>query len=412
MNLIDEAFEKAKETLRMNITPRGFSAASRCDDEPDTHYKNIWTRDAAITSMWILPLQDDELTEVAKKSIQTIFDAQTRDGHLPNLVHAETGEPEYQGIGNIACIDGPMWATIALTRYAHVTGDRQFALDYFDYVHKSMKWLRSLDSNNCGLLEIPEASDWTDLFPRSFNVLYDEVLWYRANVDFVELRKWAERSPERYEERASRIRGIINERFWPSGATAHQTMETHWSGRVRLGRGRYLIAQITPFGFDWRCDVYGNLLAYMFSLLGERRATAVWRFLRQVGADKPHPIQVLYPAIRPNEARWRDYFLINLLNLPHHYHNGGIWPYVGGLWVRFLLKLGERTNAEEALESLAKLNKQGIYHDWEFNEWAHGETGEVMGRAHQSWSAASYIAAYMQFQGDTTLQEAQTSVAD
>jgi hypothetical protein len=38
------------------------------------------------------------------------------------------------------------------------------------------------DSNNDGLLEIPEDGDWTDLFGRSYNVLYDEVLWFRTNV--------------------------------------------------------------------------------------------------------------------------------------------------------------------------------------------------------------------------------------
>ena len=45
-----------------------------------------------------------------------------------------------------------------------------------------MDWLSAHDSNTDGLLEIPEAGDWTDLFGRSYHVLYDEVLWYRANV--------------------------------------------------------------------------------------------------------------------------------------------------------------------------------------------------------------------------------------
>ena len=39
-----------------------------------------------------------------------------------------------------------------------------------------MNWLSALDSNNDGLLEVPEAGDWTDLFGRSYHVLYDEVL--------------------------------------------------------------------------------------------------------------------------------------------------------------------------------------------------------------------------------------------
>ena len=40
----------------------------------------------------------------------------------------------------------------------------------------AMNWLSAHDSNNDGLLEIPEAGDWTDLFGRSYNVLYDEVV--------------------------------------------------------------------------------------------------------------------------------------------------------------------------------------------------------------------------------------------
>ena len=47
-----------------------------------------------------------------------------------------------------------------------------------------MNWLSAQDSNNDALLEIPEAGDWTDLFGRSYHVLYDEVLWYRANICF------------------------------------------------------------------------------------------------------------------------------------------------------------------------------------------------------------------------------------
>ena len=406
MNLIDKGFEKAKDVLRRNMTDYGFSAAAPEEAEV-THYGNVWARDSATTAIWTLPLQDDDLTECARRSIKTLLDCQSRDGHLPNLVETSTGEPEYSGIGNIASIDGPMWVVIALSRYAAITGDTEFAKDYFQQVHKSMKWLQSHDSNNCGLLEIPEASDWMDLFPRSFNVLYDEVLWYRANRAFVRLRELEGMPTERYEERADNIRRIINTRFWPSGRTAHRTMESYWSGQVRLGKGRYLICQISPFGFDWRCDVYANILAYLHGLIDEPRATKIWRFLEQVGAADPYPISVLYPVIRPNESRWRDYFLINLLNLPHHYHNGGIWPYVGGLWVRFLLRLGKHEAAAEALRELAELNRKGTQHEWEFNEWAHGESGEVMGQACQAWSAASYVAAYLRYHGDRTLEKVQ-----
>jgi glycogen debranching enzyme len=75
------------------------------------------------------------------------------------------------------------------------------------------------------------------------------------------------------------------------------------------------------------------------------------------------------------------------------YHNGGIWPFVGGLWVRYVHKLGLTEIARREMVKLANLCAQGIEHEWEFNEWHHGVTGRPMGKAYQAWSAASFIQA-------------------
>jgi glycogen debranching enzyme len=357
--------------------------------------------------MWSLPLGDKELTECGRQSLDTILGAQSRDGHLPNYVDIATGEPQFGGIGNIAGIDSALWIVIATWNYVKITGDTAFARKHFDAIHRTMKWLRAHDSNNCGLLEIPEASDWTDLFPRSYNVLYDEVLWYRANVDFVELRKLNGLPVDRYIDRAVHIRKTLNEQFWPTPGTLQESTESFARTQFSMGRTRYLIAQITPFGFSWRCDVFGNIIASLYGVLSDNRADLVRQFLRQISIDHPHPVKVLYPVIHPGEPDWRDYFLVNLQNLPHHYHNGGIWPFVGGLWVRFLDRLGRHEHAHEALGRLAEVCRDGIEREWEFNEWAHGQTGRPMGKAFQAWSAASYVAAYLRFQGDTSIEVAE-----
>jgi len=392
----------------MNVTDKGFSACSVAHDEdPGSNYRSVWARDSAMTMMWSLPLGDDELTECGRRSLETVLGAQTRDGHLPNYVDVKTGEPQFGGIGNIAGIDSALWVVIAAWNYVKVTGDTEFARTHFKKLHRTMKWLQAHDSNNCGLLEVPEASDWTDLFPRSYNVLYDEVLWYRANVDFVELRKLNDRPVDRYINRAARIRTLINDQFWPTPETILHTTETFARTQFSMGRARYLIAQITPFGFSWRCDVFGNIIASLYGVLSNGRADRVRQFLRQVSIDHPHPVKVLYPVIHPGDPNWRDYFVVNLQNLPHHYHNGGIWPFVGGLWVRFLDRLGQHKHAEEALTRLAEVCRDGIEQEWEFNEWAHGETGRPMGKAYQAWSAASYVAAHMRFQGDMSIEVAE-----
>ena len=68
----------------------------------------------------------------------------------------------------------------------------------------------------------------------------------------------------------------------------------------------------------------------------------------------------MYPPIHAGDPEWRDYFTVNLLNLPNHYHNGGIWPFIGGLWVRYIHKLGMPEVARQELVKLARLCSQGV----------------------------------------------------
>lgn len=78
------------------------------------------------------------------------------------------------------------------------------------------------------------------------------------------------------------------------------------------------------------------------------------------------------------------------MNLPNRYHNGGMWPFVGGLWGRDCHKLGMQDLARRELVKLAQRCVQGQEHDWEFNEWHHAVTGRPMGKV---WSAASFLKA-------------------
>src|SRR5690606_16001337 len=89
----------------------------------------------------------------------------------------------------------------------------------------------------------------------------------------------------------------------------------------------------------------------------------------------------------------RNYYTVNLLNLPHHYHNGGIWPFIGAQWVRFIARIGLRDTALGELVRVARANEKGIHHEWEFNEWVHGVTGKPMGKVFQAWSCSEFILA-------------------
>lgn len=406
---IATGYEQAIASLRRTITPLGFSACSLDHNTvtgTDANYRSVWARDGAITVWNTLNLEDEDIRACSLATLETLLNATSPTGQVPANVRIDSGVPDYSGVGNIASIDSGLWLIIAIYNYAYRTGDLSLLYRHADRLQTIMNWLGAQDSNNDGLLEIPEAGDWTDLFGRSYNVLYDEVLWFRTNVCYgriLELMGQFDRAAD-YLRASQRIRGRVLELFWPStkpddpGQVPGQNRFAH--RQSGLGDAQYLLAEITPFSYNWRCDTYANILAFLMNLLDVDRARTAFRFMWGVGVNQPWPVANLYPVVQSGDPDWKAYYTVNLLNLPHHYHNGGIWPFIGGMWVRFIHRLGFHEVACRELYRLAQLNQLGADHEWEFNEWAHGTTGRPMGKAFQAWSAASFIRACQEVEVD------------
>jgi glycogen debranching enzyme len=102
-------------------------------------------------------------------------------------------------------------------------------------------------------------------------------------------------------------------------------------------------------------------------------------------------VLALYPSIQPGEKDWREYYRVRNLNHPDHYHNGGAWPFIGGIYVAALVHAGRLKEARCELDKLTAMVRLGKQGEWEFNEWFHGLSGRPMGYAGQSWSAAMYL---------------------
>ena len=181
--LLAEGYLKAIEVVRKNITKRGFSACSLADNSvygTDENYRSVWARDGALTALWTLDLEDEDIRQAQTDTFETLLSKQAPNGQIPANVRIDSGVPEYAGVGGIATIDSVMWIIIGLVHLCEARADWSLAEKHAGALQKAMDWLAAHDSNNCGLLEIPEASDWTDLFGCSYHVLYDEVLWYRS----------------------------------------------------------------------------------------------------------------------------------------------------------------------------------------------------------------------------------------
>lgn len=403
-DLVALGYERAIAALMRNVSPLGFTAASIADNPPtgtDANYHSVWARDGALTVIGSLGVRDGDIARCRRDTLQTLLRTTTDNGQVPASVRVRDGEPDYSGVGGICAIDAPLWLIIACWNYLNATGDEDLVRSHRVTLRNCMRWLEAHDANRDGLLEVPEASDWTDQFGRSYHVLYDEVLWFRANVCYGHIceRLGDHEEASAHHLRSQEIRNAVQRSFWPTlapqpGVRTPSFAEMQFS----LGDARYLLAEISPYGFNWRCDVLGNVLALLTNLIDVDRARRAFAFMWGVGVNVPWPAANLYPVVDAGAPDWEPYYAVNLLNLPHHYHNGGVWPFIGGMWVRFIHRIGRHDVACAELVRLANLCRQGIRDEWEFTEWAHGTTGRPMGKAYQAWSAAMYVRACHELQ--------------
>ena len=104
--------------------------------------------------------------------------------------------------------------------------------------------------------------------------------------------------------------------------------------------------------------------------------------------DFPYPVKSIDPPITKHSKYWKDYYY-DAKATPHHYLNGGIWPYLGGFYVLALIKLKMFKEAEKELTKLAEANMR----ENSFPEWIDPISRDTHG-IYQAWSAGTYIWAY------------------
>jgi glycogen debranching enzyme len=402
---VAEARIQAIAVLRRCATPMGFAASGTTDGYPE-----IWARDAAVTAIGVAAAEVAELAPVARSSLATLAGHQSALGRIPTNVdpagRATTANP--------GGVDGTLWFVIAQRVLDAAFGPDPVADDDArrTVLELALRWARYQDSDEDGLLESAEASNWADLLAYRGKVLSDNVLYVLA------LRAAAAMAVDRgladlalHEGLAERAARALNELHWvdaPDGlwdrATSAAIRGDHLEAR-RLAQLTTSVLWRRPFylpwvGFrsygDW-CDVLGNALAILAGVADSAKASMIVDYLIAIEATKPWPARAIDPPIRPGDADWREYYRNNGLNLPDQYHNGGCWPWIGGMLVCALVRSGRREEAAETLERLIRCVRTarpgGPVNEWEFTEWYHGRTGQPMGRPLQAWSAAMVLAA-------------------
>jgi hypothetical protein len=363
--------------LRRNLTPAGVLAATALPRAERRGYTAIFGRDAAICALGMAVSGDTVLERAAVRGLVTLASHQAPNGQIPKFVDAHRREPDFWYLG---CIDATLWWLIALDFLDERGLPRGLKAVYTRETERALNWLLAQEHQRFFLLQQNEASDWADIMPRSGFVLYSNALWYHVK--------------RRYGlERAAETRTSFNGLFHPfsAGIAEYRRGDLLAGYAQRQARRRDLYLSFVNFSFfGEEGDVFGNLLAVLLGLADPKARARTMRALIRARVHEPLPVRSVVAPIRATSPLWRPYMTRHRQNLAWQYHNGGIWPMLGGFWVVSLVADGRIT---EARGELMKLAQVCAGRNWRFTEWLQGRSGAPRGMAGQSWSAAAYLMA-------------------
>jgi len=407
--LVTAGHAAALDLLHASAHPEGFVASASF-----RHYNAIWARDASITMLGANASGDPALLACSRATIETLARVQS---HLGQIVNAYWPDRSYWDWGETGATDATAWFVIAAIDYWKVTGDDRFLQRVRPHIERALEWLSFQDANNVGLITSPEAGEWMDSsLNRSGKVLYVNVLY-----------EWALRGAGDiagdglgYLEAADALRDRIRLFFWPRRESDYSRLLDHVpypSGArrdfphpaslrayaVAIDPNRRFFLSHGTFGrfFD-RCDVLANVLAVLTGVADADQAGKILDYLRHAGAGNPYPArswvvaengldqpyELLKPAADANQdERWR--------NAPNRYHNGAVWPFIGGFYAAALARSGRQAAHEDIMTRLAAANRLAVDGEWGFHEWIDAGTGAPGGTGAQAWNAGAYVFAFM-----------------
>jgi len=390
--ILDVCHRKSVELLHANSVRGGVLAASPGAKAHHRGYTAIFGRDAAVCAIGMALSGDKSLQRAAAASLHTLAAHQAPNGQIPKFVDLKKREADFWYLG---CIDATLWWIIALAVLDRLKCPGGLRRRYAAKIRLAIQWLHAQEHQRFFLLQQNEASDWADIMPRSGYVLYTNALWYFAKRLY-------------RLDAAKQTRANFNGLFHPFSAVLPEYRRARLLNDYALRGGRSrgarlhgarlhgarrhdLYLSFVNFSFfGEEGDVFGNILAVLLGLCDPVAVDRTLNALTHSQASSPYPIRAVTNPIKQSHSLWRPYMARHRQNFVWQYHNGGIWPMVGGFWVAALVAAGR---TEQARQELVKLARVCALRDWRFTEWLHGKTFAPRGMPGQSWNAAAFLMA-------------------
>jgi len=322
-------------------------------------YPEPYTRDLLISSLGIFTSGNEELLQSLRRVLVTLAQNQSPRGQIPSLVH----DAEDRGASDTT----PLFLLV-LGLFRRLTGEATF-LEAAGA--KALLWMDYQTIDDRELVGQQPTSDWRDEH------------WVLGHGLYVNALVHGYLKALGLEDRAQAFRVAANREDGRGFPCEGQPTYALWFYKVLR---------------DKRCDVLGNSLAILTGMAAPERARRMVAWmeaqcdeLRAQGALALALPPCFFPFMQPSDPDWKPRYAI--FNLPGHYHNGGIWPFVCGFYIAALVAAGEQHLAEERLLALTALVRRSrvTAEPFGFNEWCRAQDGQAAGQDWQTWSASMYL---------------------
>lgn len=332
-------------------------------------YPEPYTRDLMFSVLGIAVSDNQLLMDSIRQVLMSLAENQTERGHIPSLVH----DKDDRGASDTT----PLFL-IGVSIFRKKTGEVNFLREAVD---KALIWMEYQSPSDRSLIAQLPTSDWRD------------EQWVIGYGLFVNTLTYCFLRLLDKKDKADKIQHAMG-RFTITGGEMH--IHVH-EGLVVKYKPYYALWSYKIFSSE-RFDLLGNSLAILSGLASPTRADnmiawiedecAGMRLSGALAVDLPPNF---FPFIKPEDPDW--YARYSVYNNPGDYHNGGIWPFVCGLYVAALVAAKRYQLAEKKLVALTALVKSPVdeNHHFGFNEWIKAQDGKPMGQDWQTWSASMYL---------------------
>lgn len=386
------AYRQSIEILRKCSSEYGFTASGLSKG----NYGRVWGRDSMICSLAALLSGEDDLIIQVKKSLNTLMNFQYKHGQIPSNVDVKKKKVSYGG--SVGRVDATLWFIIGFSQYVKRTKDMHFLKVNYEKLKKAESLIHLYEFNDKSLIYVPRGGDWADEYVQEGYVLYDNLLYYQAIKEHMDMRKKLGKKTDELKKKLAKVRKSIKVNYWPKKRNSKFIYNKILYNRIRKDN-RYHKPYFLPYfntsKYGDNFDGFANSLAILFGFAKGGKKRKIIRYIEDNFGERGL-IPSFWPPITDSDEKWadlKDNYSIKFRNHPYEYHNGGFWPMITGFYAASISR--KKRKALRYLDGINFANYQSQDKmPYGFYEFLNSKTFEAKGIKYQGWSGAAGVIAY------------------